>query len=317
MVYNRVELRGCKGGPAFTRVLVGEVVGTSVGSFRVVTPMNSHRSLTTTVRTNTSSVCFKVRDLGVHTHSTDAFAIGSLHRVTRVYSGRNVGDCLAVGAVVCSRSVTLVHAVISTTGRTNVDTIVTTSITMVTCYYRIKRRMRLSARLGVDGTKTLGFCTHFTSMIMLTHRLGLGRIQIVCSAVRGRRVGNPGKRLIHVRVFYRKTLYVTISNGYCLDLRRVGTSTGQKTYVRVYHHTCSIGSGRDSVRLRISGGCVVSPGSLGAVRFVSRVVRTNIHIFGVRKHTQKPRCMHAIIRYCGRTVYSCLRNAFARRGGRT
>lgn len=280
----------------------------------MVTPINSHRSLTTTVRTKTSSVCFNVRGLGVHTHSTGAFAVRSLHRVTQAYSRRKVGDCLAIGAVVCSGSVRLVHAVISTTGRTNVSTIVTTSITIVDCTGGVKRRMRLSARLGVSGTRTLGFCTRFTSMIILTHRLGLRRITRVCQRVRRRRVYNPDNRLVHVRVFYRNTLYVTISNGYCLSLRRVGRSTGQKTYVRVYHHTCAIHSGSASMRLRISGRCVVSPGSLGAVRFVGGVVSTKMHIFGVRNQTQNPRCMHAIIRYCGRTVQTCLSSSFASRG---
>lgn len=289
-------------------------VDLDLGSFRVVTPMNSHRSLTTTVRTNTSSVCFNVRGLGVHTHSTGAFAVSSLQRVTHAYSRRKVGDCLAIGAVVCSGSVPLVRAVISTTGRTKVSTIVTTSITIVSCTHQVKRRIRLSARLGVSGTRTLGFCTQFTSMIMLTHRLGLRRMTRVCQRVRRRRVYNPDNRRLHVRVFYRNTLYVTISNGYCLSLRRVGRSTGQNTYVRIYHHSCAIHSGRASIRLSVSGRCVVSPGSLGAVRFVGGVLSTNIHIFGVRNHTHKPRCIHAIIRYCGRTVGTCLRSAFASRG---
>lgn len=276
--------------------------------------MNSHRSLTTTVRTNTSSVCFNVRGLGVHTHSTGAFAVSSLQRVTQAYSRRNVGDCLAIGAVVCSRSVPLVHAVMSTTGTTNVSTIVTTSITIVDCTQRVKRRMRLDARLGVDGIRTLHFCTRFTSIIILTHRLGLRRITRVCQRVHRRGVYNPDKRRVHVRVFYRNTLYVTIDKGYCLSLRRVGRSTGHNTYVRMYHHDCAIHSGRAGIRLRISGRCVVSPGSLGAVRFVGGVLSTNIHIFGVRKHTHKPRCIHAMIRYCGRTVHSCLSSAFASRG---
>lgn len=280
----------------------------------MVTPINSHRSLTTTVRKNTSSVCFNVTGLGVHTHSTGAFAVSSLHRVTQAYSRRKVGDCLAMGAVVCSGSLRLVHAVISTTGRTNVSTIVTTSITIVDCTHQVKRRIRLSARLGVSGVRTLEFCTRFTSIMILTHRLGLRRITRVCHRVMRRGVYNPSNRRVHVRVFYRNTLYVTISNGYCLSLRRVGDSTGHNTYVRIYHHSCAIQSGRASIRLSISGRCVVSPGSLGAVRFVGGVVSTNMQIFGVRNHTHNPRCIHAIIRYCGRTVGTCLSSAFASRG---
>ncbi len=291
------------------------VVALAEGSFRVVTPIKSPRSLTTTVGTNTSSVCFKVRGLGVQTRSTDAFAVSGLGRVTRAYGRRNVGDCLAIGAVVCKRSLPLVHAVVSTTRRTKVSTIVTSSMTTVVCYQRIKRRMRLSARLGVDGTRTLGFCTRFTSIIMLTHRLGVGRITSVCHRVRRRRVYNPTNRPIHVRVFYRNTLYVTMDNGYCLDLSGAKHSTGQKTYVRVYQENCVIGSHRAKARLRVSGGCVVDPGSLGAIHFVSRVVRTNIQMFGVRNHTENTRCMGAMIRYCHRTVRDMLSKAFARRGG--
>lgn len=280
----------------------------------MVTPINSCRSLVTTVRKKTSSVCFNVRKLGVHSHSSGGFAASSLHGVITLYHRRNVGDCLAIGAIVCKRSLPLVHRVVSTTGRTRISTVVTTSITTVGCTGDVKRRIRLSARLGVSGTRTLGFCTHFTSIIILTHRLGLGRIRRVCQRVISRRVAKPGKRLVHVRVFTRKTLYVTISNGYCLDLRRVGTSTGQKTYVRVYQHTCSMGSGSDGVRLSVRGRCVVSPGSLGAVRFVGGVVSTNMQMFGVRKHTHNPRCIHLIARYCGRTIHTCYGNAFSRGG---
>lgn len=286
-----------------------------MGRFRIVTPINSHRSLTTTVRTNTSSMCFKVNGLGVHSRSTGRFAVSSLHRVTTAYGRRNVGACLAIGAIVCSGSVPAVGRVVSTTGRTNVSTIVTDSITIVDCYGRMKRRIRLSARLGVSGARTLGFCTHFTSISILTHRLGVSRIGRVRRRVRGRGVYNPVNGRVHVRVFYRNTLYVTMSNGYCVDLTGTGHSTGHNRYIRVYHHDCAIASGRANGRLRVSGGCMVDPGSLGAVHFVSHVVSTNIHIFGVRNHTHKPRCMCAMIGYCGRTVTTMLSNAFARRGG--
>ncbi len=266
------------------------------------------------MRTNTSSICFNVRQLGVHSHSSDGFAARSLRHVIRLYHRGNIGACLAVGAVVCGRSLRLVHRVISGTGATEISTVVTTSITIVRCTVRRNIRIRLDARLGVSGIRTLHFCTRFTSIIILTHRLGVRRITRVRHTVISRGVHNHGNRLVHVRVFYRNTLYVTMSNGYCLSLRRLGTSTGHNTYVRIYHHTCRIFSRSSSVRLAISGGCVVSPGSLGAVRFVGIVVSSNIHIFGVRNHTHNPRCIGTIIDYCHRTVRTRLSKAFASRG---
>ncbi len=117
----------------------------------MVTPTNGFRTLTTTMRNNTGSICFKIRGLGVHDRSTGGFAATSLPGVATFYTRRNIGACLALGVVYCSRSVGRIRTALRTTGTTKMDTIVTSSVTIVACTQHVNLRIRVSARLGISG----------------------------------------------------------------------------------------------------------------------------------------------------------------------
>lgn len=240
---------------------------------RVLTPTKDFSDMVTTMEDKTSTICLNRGTFSTHS-STGGFSSRRLGGTATCYRVRNMGICIAVGAVIFSSRLRGLGGTVVSTTRTSISTLVIRGVKMTELTRELipSLTLRTSARVDVRATSNMGtLCRVNFGHIILTHRVDGGRVR------------GYYRVPIRLRIFIRNTLYVYISKRYCLDTVVNTEDKGHNSYTRPYQLPFSMGGRGNNRTLDLGSGDVM--GCLNRLRGV-KITST-----GVRNEVGHPRCI--------------------------